>query len=253
MGIDLLGAAAGDKEKAQKADRLGDPLLQPLAWTFLELPTTRAFAMKEPYWWKNILKWSIPSDPSRVSRLAADALVSRGGGLSAREAAMDLLVEVARTDTQAVLSELKRVMLSESTGWHFHIGNYKELFAKLDQDSLIGWIESEGLNVAQHCARHLPLPYLDADGKPRVPKLTEAVLDRFSDDKSFFGEFLAGTQNHGVVFVGSLTGKTEEDAELARKFLLHRSAAVRRWAIAAIDSAQSTADSLRDFEEELDL
>lgn len=249
IGIDLLGAAASDQENAFKAKRLADPNIEPLVWIFLEHPCTQQYAAKEAYWWHNILAALISQNPAKVAKLATDALVSRR--LSLQEKAVKVLIAIGEVDNRLVLKQLKRVMLDENVGWHFFIGNYKELFAALDQTELSEWIESEGIEIAKRCAKHLPRPFIAATGEAVVPAITEFVLERFGDDQIVFSEFMTGA--HGEVFRGSAATRSEQDAELAKKFLSHRSKKIREWAAAEIERAKVSAQSWRQFEEEMDL
>ena len=101
-------------------------------------------------------------------------------------------------------------------------------------------MERIGVLGAQAFARHLPAPFLDGEGKPQVPQLTEFVLTRFEDDDRTFSEFVAGVHSFQG-YVGSYSAAREKEGLQAKAFLNHRLRRVREWALLEMRQAEHDA------------
>lgn len=108
-------------------------------------------------------------------------------------------------------------------------------------DVVRAWLERVGVDGARAFARHLPPPFLDGEGRPQVPQLTEFVLERFEDDDRTFSEFVAGVHSYQGYW-GSYSEAREKEALRAKPLLSHRLRRVREWALAEIRQAEHDAE-----------
>ena len=93
-------------------------------------------------------------------------------------------------------------------------------------------------------AHHILAPYLDDDGNPTLHPLTELFLGTYADDESVFQQY-AGGQHSLQSYKGDIPAAKEHEANVARKFLDHKLAQVRKWASYEIESATRGADQYR--------
>jgi len=91
------------------------------------------------------------------------------------------------------------------------------------------WLQTTGVEGARGLARHLPTPYVDAEGRAIVPPLTAAVLTDYGSDDRVFAEFQAGT-DFFAGFTDELRTQYQRRLELARKLLTHPLDRIRQWA-----------------------
>jgi hypothetical protein len=141
------------------------------------------------------------------------------------------------------------VMLDPKTGVHFFISKFP-LFTALPMSVLTAWLEEVGVEGARKIARHLPHPYVDADGQPAVPELTDWVLSRFEEDDRTFSEFCAGVHSLQV-YMGNIAETHELEAHDARKFFNHKLRRIREWARVEHEGGLQNAQRMREWEDEM--
>src|SRR5258708_35125526 len=93
-----------------------------------------------------------------------------------------VLSRIAKFGPTEVMNSVGEAMLDEKLGYHFFLGNYKGLIAALPADVVKEWLKGVGVEGARHLARHLAQPFLDSNGIPTLPELTEFVLREFEQD-----------------------------------------------------------------------
>jgi hypothetical protein len=193
------------------------------------------------------LEAAAPTDQSLAIQLATEGLV--GDNYQFKDEAEKLLTSWVVHCPGEVMASIGRVMLDEKTGWRF-FGSKFGIFHAIPEDAVIRWLEPAGVKGAQKIARHLPRPFIDATGEPRVPKLTEYVLSRFEDDGLTFGEFCAGTHSFQM-YRGDFAAQREQEANSVRPFFNHRLRRIREWARYEYDSGMAQAKDDREREDEI--
>lgn len=201
---------------------------------------------RESFWWGKIIDALAPYDIRRAARIAAEGLL--GEGLHVREEAERVLTAVAQLDPATAMEAAGAVIMDEKKGWHFFVGRY-DFIKQLPSQTVIDWIDKNGVEAARRIAKQLPSPYLLADGTPFVPPLTEHVLRKFGGDKRVFNEFVTGVHNLQG-YMGDIAGQKLEEAEIARKFLNHPLPRIQEWAQLEIMDAESQAAFWRDWDAE---
>jgi len=228
ISFKLFGRLAQEREPLPKE-------LVELVWSVLEL--TAENPGRESHWWGEVLGILSDQDNERAARIAASALLE--DHFEQRDTATQVLQKIARKDPELVMKYLGHQILDEERGWRFHIGKFPIVLA-LQDDVVIAWIESNGLEAARKIARHVPSPHLDSEGNPVIPKLTHYILEKYEEDDRVFNEFFAGRHNLQT-YVGDIVGAHEKEAEFARKFLNHSLRRIRDWATAEIQESKAEA------------
>jgi len=217
-----------------------------LGWRLLDL--TAADGGQEPYQWGEILESLAQADPARAAQLAAIGLT--GKGFSQEEYCEKSLTTLAREHPDIVMEQLGAVMLEDTAkGWHFHIAVHRTLLSALPAETVIRWLREHGAEAARRLARHLPLPYVDPEGKPVVPPLTEFVLTEFQADDWTFHEFCAGVHSLQM-YSGDIAAQHEAEAAMAERFLGHSARRIREWAQGEVSQSRWEAQQAREREEE---
>jgi len=233
----------------QQADNiptlLDDERLQDAVWQLLDVATRHAGA--GGYNWSQILRAFVVKDPDRAARLAVAALVANH--LVDDEDVKGILMEMAVVYPDLVMAWLGAALLDEGARIHFYVDNYTDLFSSLPQDTVEKWLQTTGVEGARGLARHLPTPYVDAEGRAIVPPLTAAVLTDYGSDDRVFAEFQAGTEFFSG-FADELRTQYQRRSELARKLLTHPLDRIRQWATHEDLLAHRLLEQLNQEEEE---
>jgi hypothetical protein len=216
--MDFLGARYG-------GGNLLDILEADLALVWDGLTTFVDHPGRESFWWAKVLSAVAPTQPMVAVELAARAIVSDEFAL--RDEASKLLSEFAGTYPTEVMEAVGRLMLTDSTGWHFYVGKYS-IFFTLPTEVVIRWLEQHGVEGARKIARHLPEPSILPDGSQCVPPLTEYVLRTFENDDRTFAEFCAGVHSFQL-YVGDFAAAKEGEASIAQRFSNHPLRRIREW------------------------
>ena len=197
---------------------------------------------------KRSIHWANSSVVIRAS-IGLIRLVVFGDSFEMRDEAINLLANWASDYPNEVMTGVGSVMLDPSTGVYFFISKFP-IFTALPLKVVIGWLETVGAKGARKIARHLPRPYLNADGEPMVPELTAWVLAHFESDDRTFVEFCAGVHSNQM-YMGNIAGTHEAEARDARKFFNHQLRRIREWAQIEYSSASQNAQRHREWEDEM--
>ena len=117
------------------------------------------------------------------------------------------------------------------------------LLSALPVETVIGWIARHAVKGAVAIAHQLARPHLSAEGVPRVPKLTEAVLKHFGDHPSVQDAFVCGSG--GRHYEGDIAAEYDVQARVAEKFLNHDLPAVGLWARHEVEQSRQSASRHR--------
>lgn len=219
--------------------------LQTLVWRLVEV--TSADVAGQSYAWIKIIEQLIHYNALRAIRITAFGLV--GDDLNHRKACEKLLIKFGKARPEIVMNSLGRVMLDDRQGWKLYIDVYRSLVQSLSLEAVVAWLNEQGVKGARVLARHLPIPFVDTEGKPVVPPLTEFVLKTFEDDERVFREFVAGSGTFRM-YSGDIAAQHEKEAETAREFLNHPLKRIRQWAEAEMKEARWEAERWRQMDEE---
>jgi len=204
---------------------------------------------RDAFWLAEALKAAAPTNQSLAIQLATEALV--GDNFGFRDEAERLLSSWVSQYPEEVMASIGALMLDEEKGWRF-FATKLEIFHAIPEDVVIRWLEYVGVKGAQKIARHLPVPFIDATGEPKVPKLTEYILSRFEDDGTTFTEFCAGTHSFQI-YRGDIARQRENEADSVRPFLNHRLKRIREWAHYEQDSGIAEAKRHREHDDEMNI
>ncbi len=247
VGLDMLFLRLPNRSERDSGTVIS-PELVSLAWRLLGArPLGKAPAGR---WWSSLVIALGRTDATRAARLAAALLLS--DDLSVEEPAREVLTALAKSQPDAVMDALGAAMLDPGKGWRFFVGKYDDLIKALPVPVIQSWVEGTGVEGVRRLARHLPPPYLDNEGRPVVPQLTEWVLEKFEADDRAFEEFCAGVHSLQMYF-GDIASQHEVEASTARRFRDHRLRRVREWADIEVRAATVEAERARIREAESDL
>ena len=238
--VDFLGARVHQRQLGQLLD-----LDTKLVWEVLTVATRHPG--RETYWLEAALRAAAPTNHTLAIQLASEALI--GDSYALRDEAESLLASWATEYPDEVMDAIGGLMLDEEKGWLFFASRFS-VFNAIPTDVVIKWLESVGVRGAQKLARHLPPPYVDSEGVPTVPKLTEFVLSRFEADDLTFREFCAGTHSFQV-YTGDIASQREAEASAARPFFNHSLSRIREWARYEFDSGKQDATTHREMDDEM--
>jgi len=247
IAIELVAFRLKDeKAKTEMGSILEHSGIQSLVWRLMEI--TAKDGAGESYWWARVLEALAGSDADRAARIAALGLV--GEDLRHKEGCEKILITLAQRCPETVMRRIGEVVLDDEQGWRFYIDTYRTLIQSLPVTTVSEWVKKHGVKAARRLARHLPLPYIDPDGKAVVPPLTEFVLKTFEDDDRTFYEFCAGVRSFQL-YSGDIAAQHEKEAEIARKFLNHPLRRIRKWAQIELERSLREAEWWRQQDEEL--
>jgi hypothetical protein len=241
--IDFLGYTVGDAFRLM--DLFTSTESKQLVWDVLD--TTASDDSREGFWWAHVLEKVFHLDPPRAAKIAVKALV--GDSFEKSELASKTLASMSQQFPAEVMNAVGEVLANEAQGWRFFVGKFS-LFDRLPADVVEAWLRNQGVSAARKIARHLPGPYMDEQGLPRLHPVTEAVLRDFEDDDRVFSEFCAGLHSFEV-YSGNIEQKHLDEAQLASAFLGHPLRRVRQWAEYEKSTAEENARLARDHEEEM--
>jgi len=196
---------------------------------------------REAHWWSEIMMKIADTNPTRAIELACNAMISDEFEFS--DAAKNLIALFANKFPSEVMENVGKIALDKNVGWHFLIGKFS-VFTALSFKVVKEWLEKNGVDAARKVARHVPRPFLTAEGKPGLPPLTEFLLTRFEDDDATFNEFCAGIHSFQT-YVGDIASKREAEAKFAEAFFNHPLRRVREWARLEWQSGHSEAEYFR--------
>lgn len=216
-------------------------------WTLLELFVTHP--SREEFWFGKVLQAATEIDVARGCEIASQMIVS--DSFSLKEEGERLLEELVRAYPEQVMEAIGRRIRDDATKNQFFLRKFSFVSA-IPFEIVKSWMERIGVLGAQAFARHLPAPFLDGEGKPQVPQLTEFVLTRFEDDDRTFSEFVAGVHSFQG-YVGSYSAAREKEGLQAKAFLNHRLRRVREWALLEMRQAEHDARIYSIREDEIGL
>jgi len=242
VAMDFLGARSHDGQLPELLLVNGKAVWDALS-AFTDHPG------RESFWWGKVLYAVAPGNPQLAIGFACKALV--GENFDMRNEAAGLLTSWANNYPNEVMAAVGRIMLDPATGVWFLVSKFP-VFTALPLSILFGWLEKVGAEGARRIARHLPPPYIDGDGNPKVPELTAWVLSHFEDDDRTFNQFCAGVHS-GQMYMGNIAGRHESEAHAARLFFNHNLRRIREWARLEHASALEGAQVHREWEDEMNL
>lgn len=233
------------QQDAGRAELLANERIRGAMWRLLDVATD--LGGEDAYNWRQVLAQLVSLDPGHAARLAVTALLH--DRLDRDEEAKAILIEMATSYPDVVMESLGSAILEDGVTLSVYLDNYKDLIAALPAEVVERWLHMTGVAGARRLARHLPIPYFDADGEIVVPALTYSTLAWFGGDERVFNEFLAGTHFFGG-YTDELRAQYECRLKIARKLLAHPLAPMHRWAGVEEEYASRLMGELRQQEEE---
>jgi hypothetical protein len=221
--------------------------IRALAWSVVEGASQNAGT--ESFWWSKLLESLLPYDAPRAATAAANGML--GKGLNQQDDSARVLLAIADAQPNVAMDAIGTAAMDEKRGWRFLVGRY-DVIKALPTQTVISWIDKQGVEGARRIARQLPAPFLSSEGVPTVPRLTEYVIQKFGEDKQVFNEFVAGVHNLQS-YMGDIAGQKQNEADIARKFLNYPLRRIQQWAQIEIMDAEAQAEFWKEFEASQDI
>jgi hypothetical protein len=199
------------------------------------------------YWWRDAMEYFASTDPRWAAEVAS--AVFSGDDFRKRDDASSILSRVAAENPDAVIAVIGEALLDPKRGWRWSIGSNREIFSALPVEVVMDWLAQVRVEGARRLARHLSSPSVSADGSAVVPELTERVLVAYGDDEEVFRQFAIGRHDLEVSW-GPVSSHHEEHGRIARAFLNHPLAVIRKWAEHELAAAEHFAGIWRRHEED---
>ncbi|GAV24844.1 hypothetical protein ciss_07770 [Carboxydothermus islandicus] len=237
VGIRLVAYRLKDEEKDEEASILQHQRIYSMVWRLMEI--TAKDGGGESYWWTRILEILTNYEPDRAIGIAVTGLIS--DNFMHRKECEKFLIDLGPKYPETVMDRVGAIALDSKNGSRFFIDIYRNLIQSIPAPIIMDWIQMHGVEAARRIARHLPIPFIDDEGKAVVPPLTEFVLEKFEDDERVFREFCIGV--HGIqIYTGDIALQHRKEEEIARKFLNHPLRRIREWAQVEIENACRNAE-----------
>lgn len=221
--LSTLGYLVGYKKHAELLDRTD---IQQTAWQTIE-----EFQIDErdalPHDWAAVVRALATFDHRRAIRGAIRVLLTTG--FYAKDQAQGVLTDFAQKHPTDVMELFGAALLDPGDNIAPLINTYTPLITAIGFDVVRAWLQQHGLAGARAVARHLPSPFLDTEGAPQVPPITEFVLREFEEDDRVYEAFYSGTHNMRF-YSGDIARHHEAEAAVAECFLAHPLRRIREWA-----------------------
>jgi hypothetical protein len=206
------------------------------------------FAVKHARPWSHafsrIFQIAAPASSQVACSIVGTMLTSKEYAISQEgESVLSFCAEHFPGQMMSVIGEL---MLSKDNNAYFYLRKFP--LSTIPDSILEDWIKVAGIEGARVLVRHLPGPYVAADG-PQIPYITNLVLEKYGNDQRVFSAFVAGIHSFRS-FTGSLADVRENDIAVAELFRGSANDAIARWAEIEIASARRQSDEFRIFEAE---
>jgi hypothetical protein len=199
------------------------------------------------YWWRRAVEAFAAEAPKRAGHCAILALT--GKDYDKREQAWSILSSLAKTQPRLVMECVGEILRDKENGWRLRTGARSGLFQTLPVATIQEWLADTGVEGARAIASELQPPSVDEEGRPTIHPLTAYVLATWGDDQVVFDRFVVSTHQFQL-YSGDIASEHRKEAELARSFLSHPIAAIRRWAEREVALGEDQARQWRILHEE---
>ena len=197
------------------------------------------------HWFPQIFARILPANPDHATLILIQMMQSDSYETS--QTAAGLFASAAAARPQQLMDGIGAAVLSKERNLRFLFRKFP--ITLLPEEIIIQWLEKHGLEGARLLARHVPEPFMGANG-PELNPVTRFILENYGNDNMVFSSWFAGIHSGGA-FAGSIADHMEQRATRAEPFLNFPIEAVRRWALAEIKFAEENAERFRMSEDEL--
>jgi hypothetical protein len=188
--------------------------------------------------WSQLVEQLAAYDLRRGATLLGRALLSES--LEVERQAQKQLIELASQDPDSVMEACGQALLDPTRGWRLQMLVLRDLVGRIPARAVFAWVRKHGVDAARAIGRHLPPPFLDAEGRPVVPEILDVILQEYDDDR-VLSNFVAGAHS-GESWRGDGSEQLRSEAEDARQFLRHPNRRIRQWARHEIDQRTHLAE-----------
>lgn len=196
------------------------------------------------HWYSQIFARVLPANPDRATSILIQMMKSDSYETS--QTAAGLFASVAAVRPQELMDAIGAAVLSKERSLRFLFRKFP--ITLLPDGVVVKWLEKNGLEGARLLARHVPGPFVGANG-PELNPVTRFILENYGNDDLVFSSWFAGMHSGGA-FAGSIADHMEQRAARAEPFLNFPIEAVRRWAVIEMNYAAENAENFRMSEEE---
>lgn len=147
---------------------------------------------EDAYEWDDLAKLVATEHPNEVAGLAVNYITAMQPRAFERvDMARKLLIELAKTDSQAVASAVFEALKDPKRELIFHVFEFRDLFDAVDLNILKPMMEACDDKTVAAIARHIRSPYVEED-KAVVPELTDWLLTKYGANEKVMNSFLIG-------------------------------------------------------------
>jgi hypothetical protein len=208
----------------------------------LELTATQSKQFS--HWFSKLFVTALSANPARATKLVVEMMKS--DRYEVGKAASELISVAGAFEPRLLMEAIGEAMTDRQGKVSFLVRKFP--ISTLPAEVIIEWIRENGVEGARVLARHVPGPFIGANG-PELHPVTKFLMDTFGEDKGVFASFVAGIHTGGV-FVGSIADWAERGAALAEQFLDYPNESIRKWARGEVAFSSESADHFREREEE---
>lgn len=192
--FDLLAGWADDESRELTLDRKRQ-LLSVLG------KRAKRYEGIDPFHWKQVAALLAGEFPVEVARAAAAVVCEhRPRAHEQIDYAIELLLEIAKSDAGSVASGLEPFVADRQKGPMLQVGVHRGLFEAIGLAEVRRLVEAHGSEGATQIARHVEGPSVDDVGNPIVPEVTDWLLAQFWENERFMSAFLRGRHHMQVTW-----------------------------------------------------
>jgi hypothetical protein len=200
------------------------------------------------YTWREVLKLLCTYYPKKVAELTMSHMTDANNPGGWSDENIEVLTRAAAIDPSSVMDVIGATVLDKERRPFFGISTYQGLFDAIGPHHIDSWIRQHGREHLRWLARHFSSPYLDAEGSPIVPPVTDWLLREYESDDEAFQWFLMG-RNAGKVWTQREINSTRK-RDAMKPFLKHGLRRVREWAAHEIQEEEKEEKFFREMDEE---
>jgi hypothetical protein len=224
------------------------PLSSEMALVALSLASNQPSTRNEFHDWQQVLLALCQFHPREVAELITGFMTTSGNvGKWMDEEIVEILGRAASFDPTAVMEVVGAAVIDQKRRTIFGVATIQGMFEAIGLKSVSEWVSKHGGESLPWLARHFQSPYLNNEGRPVIPPLTEWLFRDHEANQKAFEWFCMGRSDRAF---------SETEVDPARKrmqmqpFLSHELRRVREWAEYEIKVEENEASFLQEWREE---
>ncbi len=226
------------------------PIGPDMAPVALSLASSLPVGLGDFHDWHEVLLALSSFYPRQVSGLMTDFLTTPGNvGKWSDGEVVAVFSRAASFDPAAVMEVVGASVLDPKRRTIYGVAVIHGLFESIGVKHVSEWVAQHGEDALPWLARHFQSPYLDKDGRPALPPLTEWLFRDHENHQKAFEWFCMGRSDR--VFSEVDVDPTQKRTQM-QPFLSHELRRVREWAEYEIKIEENEAKFFEEWREEGD-